>query len=493
MGPRWSARSGPVVLASTSTMAPALGRLGSAALLLALGCRPSPSPDEHADELVTLFGGDRGSACKYVSSLSRPYVVGWDELKLNDLQRAIDAGQPLAVRFEGCELEPLLGCTTPTGRYAFAPATMTKPQSIELRSRDDAYAQFQVGGVGLEAHFDTYSTLEVTRALGGTWEVGEHGDFFADEFEGSRCEGATHVVFAVDVGAYRVHGLRGRGGGGSARGGVAGVQAGAGADTSSSRAELTHKGDPTTCGQSGWGSRPSDGCKTPLRLTLHPIRPADERESVCPYGMQHIAGGRLGELSLLDFCLGTTEVTVAAYRECVDAGACEVPPRSRHGTWRDPDAQRHPVTDVSWYDATAYCEWAGRRLPTREEWEWAARGRDESRPFPWGTRPPTSDLACYGRQDARLGTCAADERPLGISRDGVLGLAGNVREWTASPFEGSRRRRVVMGGSWRDGAAERLRADRPRGHRARDEGDGDLGFRCAAAVRPIEMGRGTEI
>lgn len=470
-------------------MAPAALRLGAALLLLGLGCRPDPSPDEHADELVSLFGGDRGQACKYVSSLSRPYVVGWDELKLNDLQRAIDAGQPLAVRFEGCELEPLLGCTTATGRYAFSPATMTKPQSIELRSRDDAYAQFQIGGVGLEAHFDTYSTLEVTRALGGTWEVGERGDFFADEFEGSRCQGATHVVYAVDVGAYRVHGLRGRGGGGSAKGGPAA----AGADTSASRAELTHKGNPETCRQSGWGNIPASECKTPLRLTLHPIRPATERQSVCPYGMQHITGGRLGELSLLEFCLGTTEITVAAYRECVDAGACTAPPRSRHGTWRDPDAQRNPVTDVSWYDANAYCEWAGQRLPTREEWEWAARGRDEARLHPWGSRSPTSDLACYGRQDARLGTCAADERPLGVSRDGVLGLAGNVREWTASAFEGSRRKRVVMGGSWRDDAAGSLQANRKQGQRARDEGDGDLGFRCAAAVRPVVTGSGTPI
>ncbi|MCB9715873.1 MAG: SUMF1/EgtB/PvdO family nonheme iron enzyme [Myxococcales bacterium] len=475
-------------------MARALGlRLGSAVLLLGLGCRPDPSPQEHADELVAIFGGDRGQACKYVSSLSRPYVVGWDELKLNDLQRAIDTGRPLAVRFEGCELEPLLGCTAATGRYGFSAATMTKPQTIELRSAAEAFTRFQLGGVGLEAHFDTYNALEVTRALGGTWEVGEHGDFFADEFQGSRCAGATHVVHAIDVGAYRVNGLTGAGGGGSAQGGVAGAQAGAGGEATQSRAELSHKGNPEVCGQSGWGNIPATDCKTPLRLTLHPIRPAAERESLCPYGMQHIAGGRLGELSLLDFCLDTTEVTVAAYRECVEAGRCETPPRSRYGTWRDPDAQQHPVTDVSWYDATTYCEWAGRRLPTVEEWEWAARGRDEARPFPWGTRPPTSDLTCWRREDGKLGTCVAGERPLGPSRDGVLDLAGNVREWTDTPFEGRRSKRAVMGGSWRDSDPAALRVDRRQGLRARDGGDGDLGFRCAAAVRPVEIGDGVEI
>ncbi|MEX1368281.1 MAG: SUMF1/EgtB/PvdO family nonheme iron enzyme [Nannocystaceae bacterium] len=470
-------------------------RLGFALVLLVIACRPPASSADRADELVEIFGGNRTQACKYVSSLSRPYVVGWDELKLNDLQRAIEGGQPLAVRQDGCELEPLLGCTVPNGRYRFEAASMTEQQTIELRSAAEAYTQLQLGAVGLEGHFDTYDRLEVVRALGGTWEVTGHGDFFADELTGSRCQGATHVVYGVDIGAYEVRGMKGTRGGGSVGAGVAGARGTVGSGASGSRQELSRKGDPATCRRSSWGGEPIDSCQTPLRLTLHPLRPASERESVCPYRMRQIAGGTLGPLSLLDYCLDTTEVTVASYRECVDAGACATPPRSRLGTWRNPDAQQHPMTDVSWYDATAYCEWSGKRLPTSEEWEWAARGRDEARPFPWGTRPPTSDLACFGRQDAKLGPCAAGERPLGVSRDGVLDLAGNVREWTATSFEGSRRKRVVMGGSWRDPDAQPLRADRRQGHRARDEGNADLGFRCAAAIRPVELtlGSGQEI
>jgi formylglycine-generating enzyme required for sulfatase activity len=251
--------------------------------------------------------------------------------------------------------------------------------------------------------------------------------------------------------------------------------------------ELSRKGDPHACERRGWEQVPAPECSTPLRLTLEPIRPAAERDSVCPYGMQHVAGGRLGEHPLLEFCLDQTEVTAQAYAGCVEAGACDAPSRSRHGTWREPGKERHPVTDVTWYDATRYCEHAGKRLPTAEEWEWAARGRDEARPFPWGTMAPTSDLACWNRADAGLGTCAAGEHPLGQSRDGVLDLAGNVAEWTASPFEGSERRRVVMGGSWRDEASPALQAKQRRGHKARDEGSGELGFRCAAAVRPIEL------
>jgi len=85
------------------------------------------------------------------------------------------------------------------------------------------------------------------------------------------------------------------------------------------------------------------------------------------------------------------------------------------------------------------------------------------------------------------------ERPLGKARDGVVDLAGNVAEWTAPPFEGNERRRVVMGGSWRDEDGARLKAAERRGHKARKGGNGDLGFRCAAAVRPLELGGGRTI
>lgn len=457
------------------------------------GCRPEATSRGDREQLVGMFGGKPDQACEYVSSQTQPYVVTWDEMELNDLQRAIGQGPPVVVRVDGCELELLMGCTPAGGRYSFSPARITRPRTTEVRTTEEAIAELQIGGLGFEAYFDGFERLLVTRALGGTWEVVERDDFYDDELSGSRCKGATHVVHAIDVGAYRVQGTQAKAGGAKAQGGVAGVKAGAGGGGSSSRHELTHKGDPEQCGARGWGDAPVDECSTPLRLTLRTIRPAAERNTVCPYGMQHVAGGQLGELRLLEFCIDATEVTAQAYAECVEAGTCDAPSRSRYGTWREAGKERHPVTDVTWYDATRYCEHVGKRLPTAEEWGWAARGRDEERPFPWGTMSPTSDLACWNRADAGLGTCPTGEHPLGRSRDGVLDLAGNVAEWTTSSFEGNERRRVVMGGSWRDEAPAQLQAHARSGHKARDEGDGDLGFRCAAAVRPIELGAGRAI
>jgi formylglycine-generating enzyme required for sulfatase activity len=87
-----------------------------------------------------------------------------------------------------------------------------------------------------------------------------------------------------------------------------------------------------------------------------------------------------------------------------------------------------PVLMVTWHGAAAYCEWAGGRLPTEAEWEYAARG-PEGNLYPWGNAPPTCDLANYGdcnRAAARVGS-----RPAGASWCGALDMAGNVWEWVA--------------------------------------------------------------
>ena len=97
-----------------------------------------------------------------------------------------------------------------------------------------------------------------------------------------------------------------------------------------------------------------------------------------------------------------------------------------------PVEPHHPVIHVNWYEAMAWCRWAGRRLPTEAEWEVAAAG-PTSRRYPWGDDPPTPERA--NLDGFRLGTVDVRALPEGDSPFGCRQMIGNVWEWTSSYLE----------------------------------------------------------
>jgi formylglycine-generating enzyme required for sulfatase activity len=128
------------------------------------------------------------------------------------------------------------------------------------------------------------------------------------------------------------------------------------------------------------------------------------------------------------FFLDKTEVTNEQYKKFCDATQYPVPVYWKNGTYAPADAQV-PVTHVSWYEATAYAKWVGKRLPTETEWEKAARGTD-GRDFPWGDGWDSS-RAVWGVD----GPQTVGQKLAGASPYGVLDMAGNVFEWTSSWFD----------------------------------------------------------
>lgn len=154
------------------------------------------------------------------------------------------------------------------------------------------------------------------------------------------------------------------------------------------------------------------------------------------------------KLFLPEFWISKTPVTNAHYKKFIDATPKQpVPAHWDAETRTFPEGKAdHPVVNVSWFDAQAYTNWAGKWLPTEQEWEKAARGTD-GRLYPWGDTLPTGRLCNF---DKHMG----DTTPVGRyslqgdSPYGCVDMSGNVCEWTDSWFKDEKKFRVMQGGSW---------------------------------------------
>lgn len=228
-----------------------------------------------------------------------------------------------------------------------------------------------------------------------------------------------------------------------------------------------------------------------LAAKLARLEPVAKRESMVVFPGGTYVMSEQGESVTVDpFALDRTEITVAMFSKCVDDGACSAQGRrvfaseadnaaaERHCNWGKAGKHAHPMNCVDWYNATAYCKWAGKRLPTEAEWEWAARGQERGTEYPWGHEPQETRV-CWNRFSASgsgLGTCAVAAMSRDVSPDGVRDLAGNVVEWTSTEDEA--RVYIVRGGSWHTASPSELRVGR-RVRAGASDWDDDYGVRCA--------------
>jgi formylglycine-generating enzyme required for sulfatase activity len=172
-------------------------------------------------------------------------------------------------------------------------------------------------------------------------------------------------------------------------------------------------------------------------------------------------------VSVASFYLDRTEVTAGAYAACVQAGACGPldagdsfsTNHSSICTYNKAGHERHPINCVSYVEASKFCAWAGKRLPTEAEWELAARGTS-GRAFPWGDAYPeprhmnAADASLVRDAQTKLAppetytnmwadtngddgfgfTAPVGSYPEGASPFGIFDMSGNVEEWTAEPW-----------------------------------------------------------
>ncbi|MEM7678063.1 MAG: SUMF1/EgtB/PvdO family nonheme iron enzyme [Myxococcota bacterium] len=194
------------------------------------------------------------------------------------------------------------------------------------------------------------------------------------------------------------------------------------------------------------------------------------------------------KIAVSAFRIDRYEASNADYRICVQQGACDATPYLDDKILGE-DAL--PAVGLSWFDASRYCAWLGRRLPTEAEWEYAAKGTDDRR-FPW-SGPFDASRANTGRSDPYRSTAPVVALVDGESPFGVRNMAGNAAEWVgdyfdplyyrkpedatdpAGPEQG--RERVVRGGSYRDAPySVRVAARRAQ---SPTEVDNTVGVRCA--------------
>jgi hypothetical protein len=256
------------------------GKLGTGVLLLGLvGCAPTlPTP---ASEVSKPKGEDESLPtsfkCEASKGQTRPLIVEWSAPDRAALEALAKRNQ-LVVHFEGCALEPLRQCRAPAQPYGYTPIT-PKDEVVSMKTTQELYANVPAHAIELEGKLAQMGELRAAMRIVGMYESPSTVPAI-DQLEGD-CEGATHVVTALTVGAFEF--TAGKAEGASASAKLFG--AGAGAEKSSEKQTLSRDGEVSACSSaSGADKGPPDRCGALLRLEVAPLQAVGANRPTCVDG-----------------------------------------------------------------------------------------------------------------------------------------------------------------------------------------------------------------
>jgi formylglycine-generating enzyme len=482
-------------------------------LVGALACAPPATGPPSEPRVSSHRPRIEAAKCDHTGGVVDLLIVGWNPTSRSQLKAALGAGI-VAVRYrtEGCKvsLELLPRCVG-TPEYQYSPFWSAKAHNEIVRDAEELSVKLPLGAERVSGKVGGGRALRTDSLVVG---VGAVPDDAQVRLHGADCERATHVVrkfylggFAMVAGASRAL----EGGGTSFGPGNFGQ--------TKQTEQLSREGEPAACQQAVERGENVLGCSVPLSIRLWPLervvwdacpQGAGSDGSQCARGaaagkatangslqpgatvvkrMARIPAGTFAmganagkrpvrDVTVNSFELDVDEVTVAEYEQCVRGGKCD--PALTGWTCNSgvTGREQHPVNCVDPEQAKAYCAWHGKRLPTEEEWEYAARGTD-GRTYPWGNAVPSSQLCWNGVANSRGGwghhksTCPVGSYPSGDSPFGLHDMSGNVAELVTTN-DPRLIHSYARGGGWRDTVARDVAAT---------HGDFEIienvGFRCA--------------
>lgn len=449
--------------------------------------------------------------CAQAGPQPKPLLVEWPGIQRGSMEAQFKRadGRLVVVRYHGCEMEVLRTCSI-RGKYTWTPFE-PKTDTVTIRDSDEVYAKAPLGAVELVTAVERYGALRLDMTLLGEYDSRQI-EFSREHLEGD-CELATHVVTAATVGAFEIRSAAGAKLGASAKFG----RAGAGASSRSNQGYTRRDGDPRACvGQSPAG--PPEHCAALVRVEVTGLQASDDYDEKhtatdCPEGMVLVEGGRFHDENgwyhnVRSYCLDQQEVAVRDYNRCVKQHTCSAAAASVSDPSLEPERVerlsracnrnrrgRHPVNCINHDQAASYCRAQGQRLPSTDEWTWAARGGLQNRTYPWGEDPPTDDHlnACgkecvraykgeaslFEARDGARATAKIGRYSDGSGRWELLDMAGNVAEWTSTKGnDGAQNGMWIRGGSFLTTEAAEVQAT---GGKLMDPTvrRPDVGFRCA--------------